>query len=120
MNIDYPFHFGAHGRTAPTGYDDHVRDLIEQVLFTNPGERVNRPDFGGGVMQLVFATGHDGMAEAVKFTLRAALERWLGDVIEVQNLEASFEDSSLLILLGYVVRRTGTGHREQFERPFPG
>ena len=55
MEIDYPYRFDGRGRTAQTGADDHIRDLIEQVLFTSPGERVNRPTFGSGVLQLVFA-----------------------------------------------------------------
>ena len=49
MQLDYPFHFDGRERTAETGTDDHVRDMIEQLLFTQPGERVNRPDFGSGV-----------------------------------------------------------------------
>ena len=57
MNIDYPFHFDTYGRTASTDENDHVRDMIEQLLFTNPGERVNRPDFGSGLLQLTVA-GH--------------------------------------------------------------
>ena len=55
MNIDFPFHSDSRGRTATTDDDDHIRDMIEQFLFTNPGERVNRPDFGSGLLQLVFA-----------------------------------------------------------------
>ena len=57
--------------------------MIEQMLFTNPGERVNRPDFGSGLMQLVFAPNSPELAAALEFTLQAALDRWLGDVIEV-------------------------------------
>ena len=55
MNIDFPFHFDARQQTAATTDDDHIRDLIEQLLLTGPGERVNRPNFGGGLQQLVFA-----------------------------------------------------------------
>ena len=62
MNVDYPFHFDAHGRTAAADDDGHIRDLIEQVLFTSPGERVNRPTYGSGLMQLVFAPNSDALA----------------------------------------------------------
>ena len=55
MNIDFPFHFDARGRTATPPTTDHIRDMIEQLLFTAPGERVNRPDFGSGLLQMVFA-----------------------------------------------------------------
>src|SRR5436853_6702050 len=95
MNIDFPFHFDSLGRTATAGYDDHVRDMIEELLFTNPGERVNRPDLGSGVMQLVFAPNSPELAAALQFTMQAALQCWLGAWIEVQKLEGTSEDSTL-------------------------
>ena len=116
MNIDFPFHFDRLGRTATTGYDEHVRDMIEQLLFTNPGERVNRPDFGSGLLQLVFAPNSPELAAALQFTVQAALQRWLGDVIDVQALEVTSEDSTLRIVIQYVVRRTGESRTDTFER----
>ncbi|MEL6763593.1 MAG: GPW/gp25 family protein, partial [Cyanobacteria bacterium J06607_6] len=83
MNIDYPFHFDNLGRTATTPEADHVRDMIEQLLFTNPGERVNRPTFGSGLQQLIFAPNSPELAATLQYTLQAALQQWLGDVIEV-------------------------------------
>ncbi|MBA2077358.1 GPW/gp25 family protein [Rhodanobacter sp. PCA2] len=118
-NMDFPFHFDPRGRVAETGYDGHVRDMIEQLLFTNPGERVNRPDFGSGLLQLVFAPNSPELAAALQFTLQAALQRWLGDVIEVGALAVTSEDSSLRVDLGYVVRATGTAHSDSFERSLP-
>ena len=73
MNIDFPFHFDDRGRTATTTLDDHVRDLIEQLLFTSPGERVNRPDFGAGLLQLVFAPNSAELAAAAAVPRRRAL-----------------------------------------------
>lgn len=116
MNVDYPFHFDRLGRTATAGLDDHVRDMIEELLFTNPGERVNRPDFGSGLLQLVFAPNSPELAAALQFTVRASLQRWLGDVIDVQALEVTSEDSTLSIVVQYVVRRTGETRTETFER----
>jgi hypothetical protein len=116
MNIDYPFHFDDKGRTAATGDDDHIRDMIEQLLFTSPGERVNRPDFGSGLMQMVFAPNSPELAAALQFTLQAALDRWLGDVIEVRELEVTSQDARLTIDLTYAVRRTGETRRETFAR----
>jgi phage baseplate assembly protein W len=106
MNIDYPFHFDERGRTASTDTNDHIRDMIEQLLFTNPGERVNRPDFGSGLMQLVFAPNSPELAAALQYTLQAALQQWLGDLIELQSLEVESEDSKLTVVVQYVVRRT--------------
>ena len=87
MNVDFPFHFDSRGRTAETADDDHVRDLIEQVLFTAPGERVNRPDFGSGLLQLVFAPNSAELAAATQFLVQGALQQWLGDLIEVRAVQ---------------------------------
>jgi phage baseplate assembly protein W len=116
MNIDFPFHFDAGGRTARTDDDDHIRDMIEQLIFTNAGERVNRPDFGSGLLQLIFAPNSPEIAAALQFTLQAALDRWLGDLIDVQRLEVSSEDASLTVDLGYVVRATGAVRADSFTR----
>jgi phage baseplate assembly protein W len=106
MNIDFPFHFDNRGRTATTDDDDHIRDMIEEFLFTNPGERVNRPDFGSGLLQLVFAPNSPELAAALQVTIQAGLQRWLSDVILVQKVEVTSEDSTLRALIQYVVKRT--------------
>jgi phage baseplate assembly protein W len=116
MNIDFPFHFDRLGRTTTTGYDEHVRDMIEQLLFTNPGERVNRPDFGSGLLQLVFAPNSPELAAALQFTVQASLQRWLGDLIDLQALEVNSEDATLRVTVQYVVRRSGETRVETFER----
>lgn len=114
MNIDFPFHFDARGRTASAGDDDHIRDMIEQLLFTNPGERVNRPDFGSGLLQMVFAPNSPEIAAALQFTVQASLQQWLGDVIQVQSLEVTSEDSTLRVELSYIVLRTAEQRAEVF------
>ncbi len=78
MNIDFPYQIDGHGRTATTTDDDHIRDMIEQLLFTNPGERVNRPSFGSGLLQMVFEPNSTEMAAALQFTLQASLQQLLG------------------------------------------
>src|SRR5713101_7320321 len=102
MNIDFPFHFDGRGRTASTIDDDHIRDMIEQLLFTNPGERVNRPDFGSGLLQMVFAPNSPELAAALQFTMQAALQRYLGDLIDLQSLQVSAEDATLSVAVKYV------------------
>ena len=84
--------------------------------FTNPGERVNRPDFGSGLLQLVFAPNSPELAAALQFTVQAGLQQWLGDVIEVQTLEVTSEEATLRILIQYLVRRTGERRTETFVR----
>jgi phage baseplate assembly protein W len=120
MNIDFPFHFDRLGHSAATGDDDHVRDMIEQFLFTNPGERVNRPDFGSGLLQMVFAPNSPELAAAVQFTVQAGLQRWLGDVIEVQALDVTSEEATLRVVVQYAVRRTGEPRTQTFERSGAG
>ena len=105
MNIDFPLHLDSRGQTALADDNNHIRDMIEQLIFTNPGERVNRPDFGSGLLQLIFAPNSPELAATVQFTLQAAIQQWLGDVIDVQDLEVEALDSSLRINLSYVVRR---------------
>jgi phage baseplate assembly protein W len=106
-HFDYPFHFDGRGRTAVTGSDDHVRDMIYQVLFTNPGERVNRPDFGCGLLQLVFMPNSDALAASTQFLVQGSLQRWLADVIEVENVTVSNIDSKLEVLVVYRRRDNG-------------
>ncbi len=116
MNIDFPFQFSRLGRTATNSDDDHIRDMIEQLLFTNPGERVNRPEFGSGLLQLVFAPNSPELAATLQFTMQAALQNWLGDVIAVQDLQVTSLDSRVQIILNYQVLRTGEQRIDQFEQ----
>ena len=115
-NIAFPWHFDSAGHTATVSDDDHLRDMIEQVLFTNPGERVNRPDFGSGVLQLVFAPNSTQLAAALAFIMRSALQRWLGDLMEVSSLEVVSDDASLRVDLSYVVLRTAEIRSGTFTR----
>lgn len=105
MNIDFPYQFDNRGQTTTTDDDDHIRDMIEQFLFTNTGERVNRPEFGSGLLQLIFTPNSPELASTLQFTVQAGLQQWLGDVIEVQALEVVSEDAKLQVEIIYMVRR---------------
>ncbi|HWS90087.1 MAG TPA: GPW/gp25 family protein [Pyrinomonadaceae bacterium] len=107
MDVNFPFRFDGRGRTAEAGTDDHIRQLVEQVLFTAPGERVNRPTFGCGLAQLVFAPNSEELAAATQFLVQGALQQWLGDLIEVQEVEVESDAESLRVTVEYLVRRTG-------------
>jgi hypothetical protein len=117
MQADFPFHVDRRGRTAATTEDEHVRDLIEQVLFTAPGERVNRPTFGSGLLRLVFAPGSDALAAATQLTVQAALQEWLGELIEVRDVTVESEDSTLEVTVEYVIRRTEEAQVARLSRP---
>jgi uncharacterized protein len=116
MQVDYPLSFDTRGRTAATSEDEHIRDLIEQVLFTSPGERVNRPTFGSGLLQLVFAPNSDALAAATQVSVQGALQQWLGDLIVVEAVDVRSEDSTLEVLVQYVVRRNQERRVGQFSR----
>lgn len=115
-NLAYPYHLDVRGRTATAGDEDHIRQLIEQLLFTSPGERVNHPDFGSGLMSMVFAPNSPELAATLQFTVRAALLNWMGDLIEVQSLSVEAADSKLQVSLSYVIRRTGAAVTEVFSQ----
>jgi phage baseplate assembly protein W len=116
MDIDFPFHIDSRGRTAACEHAAHVRDLLEQLLFTSPGERVNRPDFGSGLLQLVFAPNSPEVAAALQFTARAAIQQWLGDVLAVEDLQVASEDAVLRVTVRYTLRSTGASRSETFQR----
>lgn len=117
MHVDFPFHVDGRGRTAEAPDEAYVRDLIEEVLFTTPGERVNRPEFGTGLMQLVFGPNSDELAATIQLLVRSALQQWLGDLISVEQVSAETRDSSLTIEVDYSLLATGTRTTTRFARP---
>jgi phage baseplate assembly protein W len=105
--FDFPYHVDGRGRTAETAEDDHIRDLIFQTLFSSPGERVNRPDFGCGIGQLVFMPNSDALAAATQFLVQGSLTRWLDTVIAVQRVEVVAQDATLTVRVVFTKRSTG-------------
>ncbi len=116
MQIDYPYHLNALGLTAQTSDEDHLRDMIEQVLFTSPGERVNRPTFGCGLLQLIFAPNNDSLAAAAQFTVQGSLQQWLGELIQVEAVNVQQNDGTLSVSVQYTVRSTQQRQVVQFMR----
>ncbi len=116
MQVDYPYHFDGRGRTAAASDEDHIRDMIEQVLFTSPSERVNRPSFGSGVLKLLFAPNSDALAAATNLTVQGALQQWLGDLIQVESVDVRSVDESIRVNIQYTVRRTQQRQVVQFSR----
>lgn len=116
MQIDYPFQIDSRRRTAETNYEDHIRDLIEQVLFTSLGERVNRPDFGTGLMQLVFAPNSHELASATQFLIQGALQQWLGNLIQVELVEVESQEGILQVTIQYVIQKNQQRQIAEFFR----
>jgi phage baseplate assembly protein W len=117
--LDFPLGFDESGRTAVTDPDDHIRDMIYLVLFTAPGERVNRPEFGCGVNQLVFAPLSDALAAATEQLIHGALIRWLDPVISLESVSATAVESTLQVTISYARRDTGERREEVFTHPVP-
>jgi hypothetical protein len=111
--LDLPYRISGRGHTADTDEDDHIRDLIRQVLFTDPGERVNRPDFGCGIRQMVFMPGGDAVAAATQFLVQGALTRWLDALIDVRTVTVTAQDERLTVTVSYVKRSTGERRTDQ-------
>jgi hypothetical protein len=92
----------------------HLRDLIEQVLFTRPGERVNRPDFGAGIDLVVFEPGNTEVIAATQAIVRASLQKWLGDLMVVERVVVEVDGGTLIVTVQYVDARTRDRRAEQF------
>jgi len=105
MQIGFPFRIDGRGRTAETDEDAHVRELIEQVLFTGLGERVNRPRLGSDLRALTFAPADDALQAATQLTVQAALQQWLSELVQVQAVDVETEDSVVRVTVRYVIQR---------------
>lgn len=112
----FPLRVDHRGRSASVDIDQHVRDLVEQLLFTSPGERVNRPTFGTDLRHAVFAPSSTELAAALQHMIQAALQRWLSDHLIVVGVEISADDSRVYVDLRYQVKRNRELRQARFER----
>jgi Bacteriophage baseplate protein W len=114
--VDFPYHVDGRGRTAATGPDDHLRDLIEQVLFTAPGERVMRPEFGSGLLALVFEPGGPELVATTQHLVQGALQQELGHLIAVESVEVAQDEGAFTVGVSYVALRTQERASATFSR----
>ncbi|MET0207786.1 MAG: GPW/gp25 family protein [Burkholderiaceae bacterium] len=113
-HLDHPFHIDALGRSAQTTDADHLRDLIAQVLFTAPGERVMRPDFGSGLLGLVFEPNSTTLAATTQMLVQGALQQHLGHLIAVHAVDVAPVDAALEVSVKYVVLQDRTAREARF------
>ena len=106
MQNAFPLRYDGLGKTASCSEEEHIQGLIEQVLFTSPWERVNRPTFGSGILKLLFAPNSDALASATNMTVQGALQQWLGDLISVESVEVRGDDAVLNVTVQYTIRRS--------------
>jgi uncharacterized protein len=114
MNLAFPYSADPTGHTAQSDPLTHISDMIEQILFTSPGERVNRPTFGSGTAQLVFAPNSDVLAGAQQQAIQAGLQQWLSDLIRVQSVTVTADEATLEVTVVYSVLRTQQQQTQQF------
>lgn len=114
MNVSFPYQFDGRGRTGEATLSDYINQIVEQVLFTSPGERVNLPDFGSGLLQLPFAPNSMEMAAATQFSVQAALQKWLGSYVKVQSVVASAQEAALTVTVTYTPLSTDVTQVQTF------
>jgi phage baseplate assembly protein W len=114
-SVNFPYQFDGRGRTADA-MQDYVRQLVEQVLFTSPGERVNRPNFGSGLLQAVFAPNSEELAATLNFLVQGALQQWLADLIVVEAVDVQSQDATVRVTVRYLIKRQNARKTAQFTR----
>ena len=120
---DFAFPFGidtASGQAAQAAYQDHVDQMIRQVLLTDPGERVCLPTFGAGIRRLIFAPLSAQLQSSTRMIVTQALQTWLAGQITVQSVTVQtpasspdVPDGTVLITIGYVLIETQTVRQTQ-------
>jgi uncharacterized protein len=116
MNVNFPYQFDGRGRSSGPS-NQYMAQLVEQVLFTSPGERVNMPDFGSGLLQLAFAPTSVEMAAATQFAVQGALQKWLGSLVKIQSVVASAQDAVLTVTVTYKLLTTDVTQVQTFVYP---
>jgi phage baseplate assembly protein W len=114
MNLSFPYQFDGRGRTQEAALQDYLKQLVEQVLFTSPGERVNLPDFGSGLLQLPFAPNSQELAAATQFAVQGALQKWLSGYVKVQSVTASAQDAVITVTVSYTPLTTDVTQVQTF------
>jgi uncharacterized protein len=114
--LEYPYGVSGTGGPNTTDPTSHLEQLILQVLFTNPGERVNLPQFGAGVQRLLFSPNSDALRTSTQFLISTNLSQWLGDRINVEQITVTSEpgyEEEVTIEIVYVVKQTQQRHSMQ-------
>jgi uncharacterized protein len=114
--IGFPFAFVGSGRTRVPDAEQRVRELVEMLIFTMPGERAMRPDLGTPVMGLLFEGLNDALTAALQVSLHAALQQWLAGIVDVREVTVEAVESTLRVGVIYSLASETTQHRIEFKR----
>ena len=112
--INYPFKIAGTGNISSADEDKHIKDLIEQVLFTDPGERVNLPEFGCGLKSFIFSPNDKILETTLQVSITASLQKWLDHLIIVKDVVVDVEEEKLYITIKYKKIRTGEENTLEF------
>ncbi len=114
VRVHFPYQIDGRGHTREDDEANWIRGLIEQLLFTAPGERVMRPEFGSGLRELVFAPNSPELAATTQFLVQSALQQWLSDLITVEAVQVEAVESTLTVAVRYRIRRSNTQVTDRF------
>ncbi len=114
VRVHFPYQLDGRGHTREDDEATWIRGLIEQLLFTAPGERVMRPEFGSGLRELVFAPNSPELAATTQFLVHSALQQWLSDLIIVEAVQVEAVESTLTVAVSYRIRRNNTQVTDTF------
>lgn len=116
MPTAFPYQISGKGKTEQVDAQTYIRGLIEQVLFTMQGERVNLPQFGTGIEQRVFSPNSDEMNQAVSFLVQSNLIHWLSEYIQVQEVSVTADGAQMLVNVKYVILPQSISQEVTYER----
>jgi uncharacterized protein len=119
----FPFHIDASsGQAAQAPYQDHVGQMIRQILLTDPGERVCLPTFGAGLRRLLFAPLNAQLQASATMIITQSLTAWLGNQITVQNVTVETSastpgvaDGTIIVTISYVLLETQSVRQTQVQ-----
>lgn len=116
-NLAFPFRISSDGRPERVDRRTTLRHQLEQLLFTLPGTRVNRPEFGCGVQRLVFEGADIEAAATAEYLISTSIRRYLGELVSLDTVRVSVDDSTLYIDILYTRLETATEEAMSFQRP---
>jgi phage baseplate assembly protein W len=119
-SLFFPFQVGDLSAPKTANRTQAIRQQLDQLLFTVPGERVNRPDFGCGVQKLVFGPASPQAARTAEYTIKVNIQKFLGTLITADAVQVTTDDATLFIDILYTVKATNEERAETFRRPLEG
>jgi len=113
--LDFPFGLTPDGAIASVDEDHHIRERLEQILFTSPGERVMVPDFGCGARDLIFAGNNPVLAAATEFKVARALQTYMGNQVLINAVDVVNDEEKLIVTIVYTKTKDLQQQQTTFE-----